>query len=143
MYLVVQRFFLFFFLLQFGALSAMVEDNRFVILFPQPPLFRLLSHSAMHIEWFATTASSAFSSSEDTVSIPLISGKFDLNTIATALELNGQENPLRPDFRGLDLPFQVNGSIHEQGIIFAAAYCPIDHFCLGGSVLALQTNTAF
>lgn len=142
-------FFLLFLFSSIGLAGQCVDDLRF---FPNfaPPRTNIEENSLMRAAWFATTASVAYSNTEETKPIFALFGDFDLNNVTTALELVGKENPLRLDLQGLQLPFFVDGIIHTQAfylqgeyVVLGDPYNKYGALSVGSTIMAIITNAAY
>ncbi len=101
------------------SLSAMVFDNRFFPLFTRPRLLIEGLPSEFATDVFFTTASSAFDSNEDEIGIPELHGMFDQGKLGESFVRTGRPNPLRTEWHGSTIPWQIEGKIQSQGVTFS------------------------
>jgi hypothetical protein len=125
------------------------DDFRYFPVF-LPPVTNITEHSYTQINWFATTASWAYTNADERRSLFSLYGEFNLNNMASALPLVGIQNPLRPDLQNTSLPFFVDGVMHTQGFVINGEYVVFGDpketygaFSFGATILALITNAAY
>lgn len=121
-----KRFFLIFFV-TFGSASsafAMVYDNRFFPLYSRTYSRTPLKPSNIIPEPFIMTANDAALDNDDSVGIPEIFGKYDLNNLATAIDeltgMNPLENGQFDNLIGRMIIYNMKGKLEAQG--FAIEY---------------------
>src|SRR5437667_367172 len=137
-----KKIFLFIFFVCMSNTILSVFDNRFIPLRRLPYRFVEGLPSSFAVDSFVATASSAFDEDdEDTIGIPEIFGRFDLNTLATAIEKTGKPNPLRSDLRGRRLPFRVDGRLQVQGLSFRCHQSILDNLACGASWVFMRVNS--
>jgi len=121
---------------------AMVFDNRFIPLLQHPRLVIEGLPSVIASDVLFATASSACGPQEDEFGIPEIYGTFDQGALSNALDISGQTNPLRSDWRGAKIPWTMTGRLQAQGIDFYYHQAINKHFSVGASWLFMRSNTS-
>ncbi len=127
--------------IQSQTLFAMVYDNRFLPLYKRPRLFTAANPSLFSVDFFATTTSKAFGSNEETIGIPELFGKFDLNQLANSMVAAGFSNPLRTDLQGAPLPFIMDGKIQSQAVTVGLEHAFTDWLSIGTSFLFMRVSS--
>ena len=135
----------FFLLLAFLSVApvmrAEIYDNRFIPLFAPPQFFVDGSPSSFEFDFLAATASEAFATDDNIVGIPEIFGIFDLNTLAVSMLKLGEPSPLRSDFLGRPLPFNVGGRIQAQGFSLRWYQNLTEHITFGTNLIFFRSNS--
>lgn len=123
--MIMKRIFLLIILLQsIASVHAMVYDNRFFPLF-QRMFPRTLEKPSIFIpDLIFMLGHNATLDNEETIGIPEVFGKYDLNNLIEAVVLLGKPNPLigtpLAQFIGRDIPYNLHGKIETQGF---ALFC--------------------
>jgi len=131
--------------------QAMVFDNRFMPLIQHPYL--MIEGRPSHIEsdLFITTADSGFAGNDtdaaiengSEVGIGRIFGKYNQNDLAAALVALGHPYPMRAEFAGKELPWDVDGKIQTQGIAFSYQQEIRDWLSVGMYMAFMHVNSRY
>ncbi|MGZ6250918.1 MAG: hypothetical protein ACXWL2_02720 [Candidatus Chromulinivorax sp.] len=136
-------FLLFLFFISQTSLHAMVVDSRYFPWLPHVYNGTDHRHGCLYVEPFFLTAIAAArvnpSIRDRDYGYPNLQGTLDYTTLAQALVLDGQPNPIPAQWQWADpLPVDMPGSIDGQGLAFEG-YVPLTkHFGIGASMMLLR-----
>lgn len=122
--------------------SAVIFDNRYIPLFGRTYTRTVENPSNVMAELFFTTADRAYDRNNNTIYIPQLEGKYDQNELANAMVAIGLPNPLRPEWQGARLPWNIIGKIQTQGFSFAYNQALGDWVSLGLASYIVRANVA-
>ncbi len=123
-----------------NASFAMVFDNRFIPLLQRPRLSVDGKQSSFAIDFFMATASTAIDENENEIGIPELHGKFDQATLAQSFIKTSRPNPLRSEWLGGQIPWNMEGKLQAQAFSFYFHQPIIDWLSVGFSWLFMRTN---
>jgi len=119
------------FLSSFFYTSGMVFDNRFVPLLWHPYVTVDGRPSHVRLEFFGFTGKRAYDQHKDEMLLPAIYGTYDLGDLARALVDCGCPNPLRDEWQGASIPWNINGKLEGEGFTFSYHQAVTNWFSFG------------
>ena len=139
-----KRFFAIF-LVTLGVTSsalAMVYDNRFFPLYSRTYSRTPLKPSNFIPDAFIMTANDAALNNDESIGIPEIFGKYDLNNLANAIVALGRTNPFQgtqfEPLIGMNIIYNMKGKLEAQGAAFEYNQYLTDNVSFGFNFFAMH-----
>jgi len=116
---------------RFSQTCATIIDNRWIPLIWRPFTTDWGRPSHVRAEFFAVTAKRAYDEHKDEMLLPEIYGKYDQGDLAKSMVEAGYPNPLKPEWQGASIPWNVNGKLQGQGFTFSYQQAVTDWLSFG------------
>lgn len=116
-------------------------DNRYLPLILPAPILKEGRDSYFTCEVFALSSDQAVSACEEIIGVPEIYGAYDQGNLANSFVAAGCQNPLKTEWRGVSIPWFVDGNIKGQGCTLTWRQAVSRHCQVGAAFFAMRLDS--